>query len=385
MEAGALGFTTSRSQAHRTGDKRPVASRKASWEEVVRLVHVLGKVGTGIFQSAFEIPGETDNEEQRREYTERMVNLARDSGVTCTLGISSGRRGFPSRTPEMIDAINNGGGRAFAMTRCRGINLILGFKTHISFDVHPEWQRVLALPHEAKMAAFKDPETRARMIHEAHHGHFDFEKRMNAEPRRANYDFIYILDRAVPPYTTVAQAAKARGVDPVELMIDLAVETEFNQLFYQPLDNDDPESLVKVMKHPTGVMTFSDSGAHVTRIMDSSIQTHLLAYFVRERHDFTHEEGVKMLTSIPAQAWDIPERGVLREGYFADINIFDPQTIAPLVPTVETDLPAKAKRLVQKAQGFKATIVGGQELLCDGQPTGAVPGRLLLNRLARQS
>jgi N-acyl-D-aspartate/D-glutamate deacylase len=345
----------------------------------------LGRVGTGIFQSAFEIPGETDDEDRRREYTDRMVNLSRDTGVMCALGISSGRRGHKSRTPEMIDAINARGGRAFGLTRCRGINLILGFKTHISFDVHPEWQRVLALPEAEQIHAFKDPETRARLIHEAHHGHYDFEKRMNAEPRRANYDFIYILDRAVPPFTTVAEAARVRGVDPVELMIDLAVETNLNQLFYQPLDNDDPENLVAVMKHPTGVMTFSDSGAHVTRIMDSSIQTHLLAYFVRDRHDFTLEEGVKMLTRIPAKAWDIPDRGELREGYVADINIFDPTTVAPVVPTVETDLPAGAKRLVQKATGFKSTIVGGQELMQDGQHTGALPGTLLLNRLTRST
>jgi N-acyl-D-aspartate/D-glutamate deacylase len=131
------------------------------------------------------------------------------------------------------------------------------------------------------------------------------------------------------------------------------------------------------MRHPNTVMTFSDSGAHVSQIMDSSIQTHLLAHWVRERGVFTLEEAVRMITSAPARAWGFPDRGVLVEGAVADVNVFDPTTVGPRLPTVVRDLPAGAPRLDQRARGFRATVVAGEVVLRDGEPTGRLPGRLL--------
>ena len=124
-------------------------------------------------------------------------------------------------------------------------------------------------------------------------------------------------------------------------------------------------------------MTFSDSGAHVSQMSDASIFTHLLAYWVRERGEFALEEAVQMMTSAPAQAWGFTDRGVLREGLAADINIFDPGTVAPALPTLAHDLPSGARRIVQKATGFLATIVACEVTVRDGQSTGATPGRLL--------
>ena len=131
------------------------------------------------------------------------------------------------------------------------------------------------------------------------------------------------------------------------------------------------------MKHPRTVMTFSDAGAHVSQISDVSIQTHLLAYWVREREAFTLEEAVRMITLVPATAWGFADRGLVREGFVADLNVFDPETVAPALPTVQHDLPAGARRLVQKATGFRATVVGGEVVLEDGEHTGALPGRLV--------
>jgi N-acyl-D-aspartate/D-glutamate deacylase len=136
------------------------------------------------------------------------------------------------------------------------------------------------------------------------------------------------------------------------------------------------------MRHPRSVMTFSDSGAHVSQIADFSIQTHLLAYWVRERQEFTLEEAVRMLTLAPSSAWGFHDRGLLREGMRADINVFDPSTIGPEMPTVVNDLPGGARRLVQRASGFKSTIVNGGVLIRDGEHTGAYPGRLLRGSLA---
>jgi N-acyl-D-aspartate/D-glutamate deacylase len=124
-------------------------------------------------------------------------------------------------------------------------------------------------------------------------------------------------------------------------------------------------------------MTFSDSGAHVSQILDASIQTHLLAYWVRERQALTLEEAIPMITSRPAEMWRLHDRGQLRPGFAGDITVFDPATIAPDMPRVVNDLPGGSRRLVQTAQGYKAMVVNGEVLMRDGQPTEARPGKLL--------
>ena len=148
-----------------------------------------------------------------------------------------------------------------------------------------------------------------------------------------------------------------------------------------PFDHDG----VKVaMQHPRTVMAFSDAGAHVSQMSDCSIQTHLLAHWVRDRHDFTLEEAVRMLTLAPARAWGFHDRGMIREGLVADINIFDPDTVGPEMPTVVHDLPAGATRLKQTARGFLATIVSGEVVHERGEHTGALPGHLIRGPRAAQ-
>src|ERR1700750_2614203 len=160
-------------------------------------------------------------------------------------------------------------------------------------------------------------------------------------------------------------------------MIDLALETNFEQFFGQVIANRDPEHLLSIMRHPRALVTFSDSGAHVSQIMDSSLQTHLLAHWVRGEEAFTLEEAVRNLTFAPATAWNFTDRGLVREGFVADLNVIDPEHVAPAMPDVVSDLPGGAKRLVQGAVGIRSTIVGGEELLADGQHTRAVPRVLL--------
>jgi N-acyl-D-aspartate/D-glutamate deacylase len=124
-------------------------------------------------------------------------------------------------------------------------------------------------------------------------------------------------------------------------------------------------------------MTFSDAGAHIGQISDASIQTHLLAYWVRERQAITLEQAIRMVSYQPAQAWRLHDRGMLAPGYAADITIFDPETVAPRKPEVVYDVPCGGRRLEQHADGYKATIVNGQLFTEDGEQTGARPGRLL--------
>src|SRR5918996_309420 len=137
------------------------------------------------------------------------------------------------------------------------------------------------------------------------------------------------------------------------------------------------EEALSTLRHPRTVMTFSDSGAHVSLIMDSSIHTHLLAYWMRERSAFSLEEAVKMITLTPAMAWGFTDRGLLRQGCIADLNVFDPETIAPQIPTIEHDLPTGARRLKQKSAGILATIIAGKVAFQNGEHTGELRGKLL--------
>ena len=160
-------------------------------------------------------------------------------------------------------------------------------------------------------------------------------------------------------------------------MIDIALEHDFDVFFLQQLMSQEDDELLRLMQHPRTAMCFSDSGAHVSQIFDSSIYTHLLAYWVRERQAMTLEAAIQMMTSRPADIWRLRGRGRLAPGHAADITIFDPDTVAPAMPYVVEDLPGKAKRIEQHAVGFVATIVNGEVLIRDGEPTDARPGRLL--------
>ena len=133
--------------------------------------------------------------------------------------------------------------------------------------------------------------------------------------------------------------------------------------------------MLGLLKHPRTLATFSDSGAHVCQEMGSSLQTHLLSYWVRKRQQFTLEEAVRMLTFDNASAWELPDRGLVRTGYAADIVVFDEARVRPLLPKVEQDLPGGARRLVQKADGIAATVVNGAVAFENGEATGNMPGR----------
>jgi N-acyl-D-aspartate/D-glutamate deacylase len=178
--------------------------------------------------------------------------------------------------------------------------------------------------------------------------------------------------------------AAKRRVSPLQVLCDLAVESRLNQVFGHASSPEMEEQLLVAMRHPRTIMTFSDSGAHVRQISGGDLQTTLLSRWVRERGAFSLEEAVRMITLAPALAWKLPERGLLREGLVADVNVIDPLTIAPAVPTIEQDLPSGAQRIKQKAVGILATIVAGEEVFHAGEHTGALPGQLLRGRLARR-
>jgi N-acyl-D-amino-acid deacylase len=374
LEAGAWGFTTSRTMHHETSDDRPVASRLASWDEVRRLVEVLGELGAGVCQLVEDQPGP----DERAACDARLIDLAVTTGVP--IGIPA--TGAAERPLQLIDAAAAAGGRIFGLSHSRGIGSLTSFRTRLPFDGLPVWREVRALPLDAQRAALDDPEVAARLVAAAHDGPYG--RAIGAEARKPDFDEMQVLERPVPPNPSVAEAARARGLDPVALIIRLGVESDLRQFFFQTFSPFDHQAVKRAMSHPRTVMTFSDAGAHVSQMSDASIGTHLLAHWVRDRGDFSLEEGVRMLTLAPARAWGFHDRGLLRTGLAADLNVFDPATVGPAMPTVVHDLPGGERRIEQKAVGFRATFVAGRLTLLDGEPTGELPGRLLRGPLAER-
>jgi N-acyl-D-aspartate/D-glutamate deacylase len=386
IRAGAIGFTTSRSPSHETPDRRPVASRIATWDEVRRLVGAMGAMNAGIFEIAGEAVGRmTGDPDGLRDYHVRLRDLAVESGRPVTWGLFS-RREAPDvwrAYLALLDETAAAGGRMFAQVHSRALTVVLSFRTNLPFDRLPVWRELRALPLAEQARRLRDPELKHRLVEAARER--DQRRAVGAEPRAAAYDWIFVMDRVEPPHRSVAEIARERGVDPVEAMIDLALEKDLERFFLQPIANEDQDHALALMRHPRTVVTFSDSGAHVSQIMDASLQTHLLSHWVRGEQAFTLEQAVRMLTLVPATCWGFTDRGLIREGMAADLVVFDPDTVAPEMPEVVYDLPAGARRLVQKARGFAATVVNGEVLMRDGKHTGALPGRLLRGAPGRRS
>jgi N-acyl-D-amino-acid deacylase len=384
IRAGAMGFTTSRSPAHETPDARPVASRAASWDEVRRLVGVMGDLNAGIFELAGEGVDRAPGDPGLREYHVRLRDLAVETGRPVTFGVFS-RRGAPDvwrRYLALLDETAAAGGRMFAQVHSRSLSALLSFKTQLPFDRLPVWRELRALPLDEQGRRLRDPDLRRRLIEAS--GARDSRRPVGTEARPADYDWLLVFDTVEGPHRTVAEVARERGQHPAETMIDLALAKDLDLFFLQPVANEDQDMALELMRHPRTVTTFSDSGAHVSQLMDSSLQTHLLSHWVREKQAFTLEEAVRMLTLVPATLWGFADRGLIREGMAADLVVFDPDTIAAEMPEVVDDLPAGARRLIQRARGIAATVVNGEVLLREGKHTGALPGQLLRGPLGRR-
>lgn len=380
VRAGAIGFSTSRSPAHLRPDDRPVASRIADFDEVRSIVNGMGEIGAGIFQLAME----RGDEPYLQSFYRRLAALAQESGRPITFGALN-RREVPGAWKglyEIIEESNQNGGRMFTQVQSREINTVLSFETQLPFDRWPVWEDFRKLPLAEQLAGLRDPEMKQKLIAAAERPASNLTV-TGGEARPPEWDHFYLMDKATWPHRTLAEIAAERGCSPIEAMLDIAVERELNVFFRQPISNHDMDEALAVMKHPRSCITFSDSGAHVSQIMDSSLQTHLLSYWVRDRQAFTLEEAVRKITYETATNWGFHDRGLLREGLAADIVVFNPDTVAPKMPTVEYDLPAGAQRLKQEAEGIMATVINGQIVLRDNQPTGALPGQLLRGPLAR--
>src|SRR5437899_4729800 len=387
IRAGAMGFSSSRATTHVTPDNAPVASRIADWAEVDRLVGAMGELGAGIFQVGPDISGGL----AQRAFLARLQRVAVESGRPVMFGTIASRQGDDPNPwtyqLEYLDQCAAAGARVWGQTTTRSINAIFSLKSYLPFDVLPAWRALRHLPLDEQKQRLADPATRRQLIA----AEADMKPRGNVfqgggaattDPRKPDYDNLYAMKGVDWDDPTVAQLSAQRGKHPVEVMIDLVLEND-NQVFVQPLVNERPDHVLGMLKHSRTLATFSDSGAHVCQEMGSSLQTHMLSYWVRAKQAFTLEEAVRMLTFDNAAAWDIGDRGLVRTGYRADLVLVDESRILPAMPTVESDVQGGARRLVQKAAGIAAVVLHGQVTLEDGKATGRVPGTLLRGPGAR--
>lgn len=382
LDAGAMGFSTSRSHTHLTPENTPVASRIADWTEIEQILAVMAERKRGIFQIGPDIGGSA----QHRAFLDRMRRYSLQYQRPIMFGIVSSRQGSDPPCPwqyqlEHIDQTIAAGGRIFGQGTTRSINAIFSLKSYLPFDVLPAWQTIRALPLDEQKARMRDPRVRRELVAaEASMKPKDDKMQgggaATVDPRKPDYGNLFALTGVNWDDPSVDQLARARGQHPVEVIIDLALAND-DQMFVQPLVNESPDDILGILKHSNTLATFSDSGAHVCQEMGSSLQTHLLSYWVRKRGAFTLEQAVKKLTHDNAQAWQLDDRGLVQPGYKADLLLFDAQRIAPRLPSVQTDLPGGARRLVQKAEGIHAMIVNGALAFEDGQSTGAFAGEVL--------
>ena len=377
LDAGAIGFSTSRSPTHDTSDDRPVASRIASWDEVRRLVRMVG-AKDAIFEIAQE---RAEKSASKTDFFDRLCDLAVESKAITTFGVLP--LGPSEVWRQQLDALKRGaaaGARMMGQSHSRGVSMVMSFKTAMPFDRIDEWKPIRSRPLEEQKRLLRDPEIRAKLVHAAHHG--TYARAVGGEPPKPDWNVLKVYQNPLPPNPLVTEVARQRGVDPVECMIDLALENDFEQFFVCPPLPMADEELLEIMRHPNMVMTFSDTGAHVTQIVDASLQTHLLAHWARDQHEFSVEEAVRMVTRIPAESWGFNDRGLLKEGMIADVNLIDLAALDPGMPVALRDLPGGAQRVIMKSSGIKAPLVAGEVLIEDGEHSGALPGQLLRRRAA---
>jgi len=387
LRAGAMGFSSSRASTHVTPDNTPVASRIADWEEIDRILAAMAELDAGIFQVGPDVASGAAH----RAFLARLREVALAYKRPVMFGVLATKQGDDptgwAYQTRYIDETVAAGGRMFGQGTTRSINAIFSLRSYLPFDVLPAWRKVRDLPMEEQKRLLADPEVRRELVAaesrmKPRDNVFQGGGAATTDPRKPDYANLFAMTGVDWDDPTVEQLARARGQHPVEVMIDLSLANE-NQVYVQPLVNESPDDVLGILKHDRTLATFSDSGAHVAQEMGSSLQTHLLSYWVRKRGAFTLEEGVKKITRDNALAWDLTDRGLVREGYRADLVLFEEDRIRPTLPTVERDLPGGARRLVQKAEGIRATLVNGAVAFENGEAAGAYAGTVLKGRLAR--
>jgi N-acyl-D-aspartate/D-glutamate deacylase len=388
MAAGAAGLTTSRAPTHVDGDDRPVPSRGGTRAEMVALAGVLAEFNAGAIELVPETLFEGISDDERGW----LVDLALASGRPVMV------MGFGARRTD--DAGLARDERFLAEAAARGARLFMQIQNQPSdrpfnfgagptldtlpgaaLDQLPTWQMVMRLPEAERLERLGDAATRERLRHEVDNPDFDPGRgRMMPAPRWGN---IFVSRVARPENARhegrrVVEIAAEEGRHVADVLLDLvcaeALGTEF---FYGTRNPAGEERIGRALCSPYAVVGTSDGGAHLEREDGADWSTYFLAYWVREKGLMTLEEAIRRLTFVPAALMGLPERGLLRAGYAADLFLFDPEAIRPVSKRQVDDFPGGGRRYVTEPAGIRRVIVNGRVVVSDSRHSGAYPGRVL--------
>jgi N-acyl-D-aspartate/D-glutamate deacylase len=377
LEAGAVGFSTSRTILHRSRHGL-VPGTYAPIDELMAIGDAVGQAGHGVFQLI-------DDGSPVGEVGRWMAEIARRSGATVTYSLAQSRP-----DPLAYRAALEGAAAAAAeglrivpQVACRPTGMMFGLQSSLHpFITHPTYRSLSSLSLAERVARLRQPETRAALLAEE-----PATGNAIAKVLMSRWNRIFPLgdppDYEPAPSTSVAAVAERQGRRPEEVVLDWMLEREGTAFLFAPLasyEDTNLDAVREMMVHPQTVLGLSDGGAHCGLICDVSMPTSLLTHWVRDRsrgERIPLEQAVHLQTGRTAETYGFTDRGTLQPGKRADVNLVDLDAITLHGPEMIFDLPAGGRRLVQRADGYRATFVAGQQTYADGEPTGALPGRLV--------
>lgn len=377
IEAGAIGFATSRLSIHKTADGGSIPTFKADIAELEAIGAGMKDAGSGTFQIVLDAFVGWD-----KEYPV-IDAVMRASGRPATFTLASGNEGPPRwrSVLEMMAKSKAEGHQVTAQVMPRPIGLVAGLELSVHpFSLCPSYLRIAHLPLGERVAAMRAPEVKAALLTEE----FGEGHPFNALAR--NWKWIFPFNDppnyAPPADQSLAALAEARGCSPQEVAYDRLMETGGKGLFLSALgnyENGTLDSAFEMLTHSDCVPALGDGGAHYGAICDASYSTFLLKHFVRDGKDHKLDlaTAVHMLTAKAAHAVGLEDRGLLKVGMKADINVIDLDRLTLPIPRIVHDLPAGGRRLDQAATGYDATIVSGAVIRRMDKGTGVFPGRLV--------
>ncbi|MCH2173510.1 amidohydrolase family protein [Myxococcota bacterium] len=387
MEAGALGFSTSRTIFHQAVNGEPVPGTYAAEDELFGIGRVLGELGEGLFEVA---PAGTAGEDLSAPAKEVswMRKLAGEIQRPVTFALLQ-HDADKEQWKEMLQLTEKASAEGCDLrpqVPTRANTLLLGFQVLHPFQYKPSYLKVASLPLPERVAALRDPERRRRILSE---------ESIETDPRIAtlenqilqSLDKMYPLgdppDYEPPPEASIQAMAERTGRDKFEVLYDEMLQLDGKQLVMLTMfgyADRDFEALRTMLDHPLSAFGLGDGGAHCGAICDASMTTSLISHWARDRKRGPRiplERAVRKMTSDTASLYGLLDRGVVAPGKKGDLNVIDFERLGLGLPELAHDLPGGARRLIQKAQGYEATIVSGIVTLREGQHTGALPGRLI--------
>ena len=377
IAAGALGFSTSRTLLHRAIDGEPVPGTFAGEEELLGIGRALGA------RAVFELASDLAPEGNELAWMEKVSN---ESG--CPVTFACLQNDFdPGQWRRLLRGAEQAaerGARVVPQVAARPTGLLLGLSsTFHPLSDHPTYRNELAaLPLDERVRRMRDPALRRRLLAETPE-HLAPIGGYIAQSFHKLFPLGDPPDYEPAPEQSIRARAQREGRAPLEVAYDLLLEREGRELLYFPLLNysdGDFEPIREMLLHPQAVLGLSDGGAHCGIICDASMPTFMLTHWVRDRQRGERlplEWAVRMQTQNTARLFGLDDRGVLAPGYRADVNLIDFEGLRLTPPEMVFDLPANGRRLVQRASGYRATIAHGEVIYEDGEPTGALPGRLI--------